>query len=245
MLSLPGIAKRLTYGFRLAKMNLDFPHHPEWEVTPKPEINGILQQPFRFLGKGAQCYVFESNDGKYVIKLFRYNQPSTVDKILTLFNACKIAYDFLPHETGLIYLHLNPTPMHLPVLKCKDAVGRSYRFPLDRCRFALQVKAESFRSALQTAKMNPVEMQRRIDQFLSLLQARAAKGIINTDPNLSRNFGFLEDRAIEFDFGNYRLNMDLDRRLEVMRYTSKLRRWLTKQAPEWVDYLDKQVESIL
>lgn len=244
MLSLPAYAKRLTHGFRIAKMYLDFPHHPEWEIEPNPEMSAILKQPFYFLGKGAQSYVFESGDGLYVVKLFRYDQPFVESKVIHLFNACKIAYDQLREETGLIYIHLNPTPMNLPVLHCKDAIGRSYKFSLDQCRFAVQKKAKAFRLTLEEAYQNPIEMKKRLDEFIALLQMRTAKGIINADSNLSRNFGFLEDRAIEFDFGNYRISSDLNQMAEIKRYTSKLRFWLKRYAPEWTSYLDERVEAL-
>lgn len=243
-LFLPVLAKKFTQGFRLAKMNLQFPHHPEWEIEPDSSISSILNQPFSFLGKGAQCYVFASGDGKYVIKLFRYDQPSSQDKILSLFNACKMAYDHLREETGLVYIHLNPTPQNLPILECKDPVGRTYKFPLDHYRFAVQKRGSSFRETLQKALENPIEIQQRIDQFVSLLQSRARKDILNTDSNLSRNFGFLENRAIEFDFGNYRQTSSLNHAAEMKRYTNKLRRWLKKKAPEWVSYLDQKVDEL-
>ncbi len=244
-LLLPVSAKRFTQGFRLAKMNLEFPHHPEWEIAANPEVGDILKQPFSFIGKGAQCYVFGSKDGKYVIKLFRYDQPtSSEDKILYLFNACKMAYDQLREETGLVYIHLNPTPQNLPLLRCKDPIGRTYEIPLDRYRFAIQKRGLAFRETLKLAHQNPHEMQKRIDEFLALLQSRVGKGIFNTDPNLSRNFGFLEDRAIEFDFGNYRQTPDLNQQAEMKRYTNRLRRWLKKRAPEWVAYLDQKVEAL-
>lgn len=225
-------------------MHLNFPHHPEWEIDPNPKVNEILKQPFHFIGKGAQCYVFESKDGNYVVKLFRYNQPCVPQKVVDLFNACKMAYDNLKDETGLVYIHLNPTPMNLPILHCKDAVGRRYKFCLDQARFAVQKKAKSFRAVLVEAKKSPIEMERRINELISLLESRTKKGVMNTDPQLSRNFGFLESQAIEFDFGNYRLSCDLDRKQEVKKYTHRLRRWLKRNAPEWVAYLDIRVESL-
>lgn len=243
-LSLPGFAKRLTQGFRIAKMQLEFPFHPEWEIHPDPAVHSILKQPFYFIGKGAQSYVFESKDRQYVVKLFRYDHPCCKSKILHLFNACKMAYDCLRKETGLIYIHLNPTPMDLPTLRCKDAVGRSYKIDLNQTRFALQKRAEDFQVTLKKASQDPPEMKKRLDQFVDLLQDRTAKNILNSDPSLSRNFGFLEDRAIEFDFGNYRYSADLNSRLEIDRYALKLRRWLSLNAPEWVAYLDERLEAI-
>lgn len=244
MLLLPTLVKRFTYGFRVAKMQLDFPHRPEWDLPCAPGIRKILEQPFHFLGKGAQSYVFESEDGTSVVKLFRYDQPIIPAKVEALLSASKMAYEELREETGLIYIHLNETALDLPVLHCTDALGRKYRFPLDQYRFAVQKKAEKFRDTFQKAHASREEMRNRIDQFLSLLEKRVAKNIQNTDPSLSRNFGFLADRAIEFDFGNYCFCPTLNGSTEIRRYTSKLRRWLKKHDPEWVAYLDERVGAL-
>jgi len=225
-------------------MRVEFPSNPEWETPLTEDVLTILKQPYHFIGKGAQSYVFESFDKNYVIKLFRYDQPNSSDKIALLFNACKIAFDSLADETGLVFIHLNETPIGLPTLYCKDAVGRKYKFRLDRVRFALQKKAKDFKGALVEAKEDRALMKKRIDQLVDLLDARTKKGVRNSDPSLSRNFGFLDDRAIEFDFGNYRLSDDFDRLHEIQRYTSKLRVWLRQNAPEWVSYLDERVEAL-
>lgn len=76
MLAIPVGMKQLTQGFRLEKMALDFPFHPEWEIEGNAsfQIREILSQSYKYLDRGAQCYVFASQDGKYVIKLFRYDQ---------------------------------------------------------------------------------------------------------------------------------------------------------------------------
>lgn len=239
MLSLPSGAKRLTQGFRVAKMELNFPNRPEWEAASDIEIRPILEQKYKYMGKGAQCYVFESEDGLYVVKLFRYDRFPSVQKVAKLFDACKMAYTELREETGLIYIHLNLTSNNLPILKCKDPIGRKFRFALDRYRFVVQKRALPFRKALELAKAKG-EMKKRIDQFLQLLNARVVKEIRNSDPNLSRNFGFLEDRAVEFDFGNFYHSPGLNCAVERNRYALKLRHWLKKNAPEWVAYLDEQ-----
>ncbi len=267
MLSLPVCAKRLTEGFRIAKMRLELPFHPEWEVEKNQNLDQILSQPYSYLSKGAQCYVFASQDGQYVLKLFRFEQPITPlrfffrkhfkkkknrtrleTKILSVFNACKLAFDKASEETGLIYIHLNPNSEKLPLFECKDPIGRTYQLQLENYRFALQKRAQPFRKTLLEAiqRGDASTVQRRIDEFLALLRSRTGKGIGNSDPNLSRNFGFLEDRALEFDFGNYGYSADIQKpenqKEEIERYTNRLRRWLKKTAPEWIAYLDEQCD---
>lgn len=270
MLSLPAGLKRITGGFRIAKIQLDFPFYPEWETGSEatPEIRAILEQPFQYLDRGTQCYVFESLDKKYVIKLFRYDKRQNVFrlfyrtlfpkskektdfqwKIIHLFEACKIAYERVADETGLVFIHLNPTPLNLPVLVCQDVLGRKYRLPLDQYRFVLQKKAGRFFETLKKAHqcVDPSEMQKYIDAIFSLLDRRTAMNISNSDPNLDRNFGFLDGKAIEIDFGNYNNCPDFSsshhRFMEINRYIKLLRCWLEQDAPEWVAYLDKRMQT--
>lgn len=243
MLLSPMLAKKLTCGFKLAKMRVTFFPHPEWDVPLDPELLASFNQPFHYIDKGSQCYVFESEDQKTVIKFFRFSEPRSSLKIFTLFNAVHIAFERLKEETGILYIHLNPTTLGLPVLRCKDAIGRSYALPLDECRFAVQKKAQKFQCAMEEAIKSPALMKTRIDQFIELLLSRTAKGVYNSDPSLSRNFGFLEDRAIELDFGNYRPVIPHTQTAEIERYAERLRRWLKQNAPEWVSYLDGQVGS--
>lgn len=225
-------------------MQLEFPHKQEWEVPLVPEVISILDQPYHYIDKGSQCYVFESEDGEYVVKFFRYDQPTTDTKVILLFNACKAAFDFLKEETGLIFVHLNSTPVGLGTLKCTDPIGRKVLFELDHYRFAVQKKAMPFRKTLRMATSNPPEMKKLLDQFVDLLIARTDKGVLNSDPSLSRNFGFLDSRAIEIDFGNYRPCGDVNQPQEIKRYTKKLKKWLKFNAPEWVEYVEAKENAL-
>ncbi len=253
-LFIPVALKRATCGFKLAKLRLEMPHRPDWESSSslsQEELSLLLSQPFSYLDKGAQCYVFESRDRDVVIKLFRYDQPHFKKKknktpfsakIEKLFAACLLAYNEAKEETGLIYLHLNLTRNEMPILRAIGPIGQTLHLPLDNYRFAIQKKAEGFRHSFEQAATNPIEMQQKIDSFLSLLKSRIEKGIGNSDPTLSRNFGFLQGRAVEIDFGNY-YRSPASKKEEFCKYTHRLRRWLKKSAPEWVAYLDEKVEK--
>lgn len=264
-LMLPVFMKRLTEGFRISKMAIDLSYHAEWEISEADSsLESILNQPFTFFGKGAQCYVFLSADKKTVLKLFRYDQPmnplrsfirkkilrkkercKALSNAVRMMNAAKLAFEEAREETGLLYVHLNPTEGKLPILQCRDPLGRKRSIPLDSYRFVLQKKAEPFRETLQKAIQsgNPTEVKDKIDSFLQLLHQRTAKGISNSDPNLSRNFGFLDGRAVEFDFGNYSRRPSFCPDREIEGYTNRLRRWLKKNSPEWVSYLDDKKKA--
>ena len=255
-LSIPAGAKRLTHGFHIAKIRLEFPFDPQWEVPSllsEDEANRILGQRFRYLDRGAQCYAFSSEDGQYVLKLFRFDQREKrrsrrymEERLLGFFNSCKLAGAIAPEETGLVYLHLNCTSGKLPILNAKDPVGRPVRLPLDSCRFALQKKVKPLSSTLLEER-ELHRLSERLEEIVVLLEGRIEKGIGNKDPSLWRNFGFLEDRAVEIDFGNYIARPDFSesscRRAELERYARHLRAWLEKNAPEHLSEFNERISG--
>ena len=61
---------------------------------------------------------------------------------LSSFTSYKIAYDLLPKDAALIFLHLNKTSCLNRLLKVIDQHGRSYTVNLDEMEFLVQKKAE-------------------------------------------------------------------------------------------------------
>lgn len=245
LLSIPLIINNLSEGFKPSKVRGNLPESPAWEIGFDPALIGLFKQPYTYIGKGSQCYVFESKDHKWAIKFFRSDHFASQHEVFPIFDAISMAYRHLKEETGLIYIHLNPTHLNLPVLLCKDAIGRSYRLPLDELRFAVQKKAKPFQGVLKEALSDPDEMRKRLDQFIDLLLRRTAKGVFNADPSLSRNFGFLDDQAIEIDFGNFTTKAPHSREDEIERYMKRLRSFLKRVAPEWIDYANQKTRASL
>lgn len=242
--------KNLNYGFKIAKLHVHLPHNPEWEIASelsKDALHGILSQRFRFLGKGAQCYAFVSEDDQYVLKLFRFDRKKKralpQKKAYRFLSACKLGYELARNETALVYLHLNLTSGMLPILNARAPNGRPFSLPLDSYRFAIQKKAELLEKSLFAALSQGVLAQ-RIDAIANLLESRSAKGIGNSDPNLWRNFGFVGDEAVEIDFGNYKVRSDLlneeAKRQELKRYLIPLRSWVADRSPESLPYFDER-----
>ncbi len=253
-LSLPFLFKR---DFKVPPIHADIPFNPAWEAPPpSEEILTFLQQPFLYLAHGNQSTVFESQDGRYVLKLFRYKgsrfpllqqlknsfakKPKTplLLKLHKTFTAAHLAHTHAQPFTCVLYTHLNLTQNQLPRLVLK--ARRTFSLPLDRYRFVLQRKVNPFKATLLSAKHDPARMQRLIESFVSLLIRRSALGIRNADPNLGPNFGFLDDQAVELDFGNYRpppYDPHL-RRIEIDRFLHRFEEWLSRNAPESVAFLN-------
>lgn len=238
-LSLPTLYKELTHGFRLSKLYIA----PGQPATVSVDYKELFDQPFHYLGKGMQFFVFESEDKKIVIKLFKKPpKNSCIDRIEKTFEACRLAFSLAREETGLLFIHLSKTSNELPILQMKNRLGLSFSLPLDSYSFVIQKKAEPFfdtlLQALQKNEAGPL-----IDSYLALIASRASKGICNTDLLLKNNFGFLGSEALEIDFGNY-LYAPEQKSQEFRLFANRLRRFLKKNAPDYLPIYDQKVSEL-
>jgi hypothetical protein len=227
---------RQTDGFSLYKISSNLTFHREWEVpaldpSEQKELSTILDQPYDYLAKGAQCYVFLSRDGNYVIKFFRiyHLQPPLwvthlhwppclqsyqTHKILKKsnelhkdFESYRIAYDQLKEETGLLYLHLNKTSSLKHTLTLYDKIGVKHQVDLDQMEFAVQRRAELVYPALSHLLKTEggAAAKEALSELISLLCLRCRKGIYDKDPDLNTNFGFIGRSALQIDIGRFRI----------------------------------------
>jgi hypothetical protein len=195
--------------------------------------NAILEQEFFYLGRGFQCYAFESKDKQYVLKFFRYQRlqlPFVYDWVgrlppfakarekrirelerrkMHIFRGFALAFKEAKEETALIYVHLAKTMNKHPAITIVDKAKNRYRVNLDDVEFLIQRRAQHikpvFDSLMLEGKVD--EAKRRIDQIFDLLYTCAKRGIQDTDKSLIRknNLGFLPERAIYIDTGKLAL----------------------------------------
>lgn len=251
--------------FKLPPSHAQLPVHLEWDL-PKPsaELEAILKTPFSYYAHGNQSTVFLSQDGQYVLKLFRYNRSlfpcihllrnwykpipkqSFLAKCEKTLSAAYLACTEGQIFTGALYCHLNLTKDALPQTTLQ--VGRkSYPISLDQTRFVLQRKADGFKETLLSHREDPEKIHQLLSSFADLLLNRSFANIRNSDPNLGRNFGFIDGRAVEIDFGNYqKISPDLQRqRREITHFFLRLNQWIAKCMPEYLDFaidLQKKTE---
>jgi hypothetical protein len=254
-LSLPLLFKS---EFKLPSSHKEIRYDSKWDLgPPSEEILSILDQDFTYLAHGNQATVFASEDGKYVLKLFRYTRPifpllqriktwtalamsktpkcDLYTKIDKTFTAATIACSQGQKFTQSLFCHLNLTKNELPTITLKGK--KTYRIPLDRYRFVIQKRATPFHTALLSNRDNPQKMEAMLDSLLTLWKERSELGIRNADPNLRPNFGFIGERAVEIDFGNYRMAAQTEK--ELIGYIHRLEKWLQRYAPEYVEYLHR------
>lgn len=166
------------------------------------------------------------------------------------FSSIKLSYDKLKEETGLLYLHLNPTTHLHQTLTLYDACGIAHVIDLDQTRFFLQKKAIPLEKQLLSWKKQGLHKQatQTIDAFLHLLLTRCQKGFADRDI-VDRNFGVIGTEVIEIDSGSFFENLKMKERWiyrqELFYATLELKKWLKKHYPEMVLYLEEKVTEMI
>lgn len=223
------------------------------------EIDAILSQPFYYLTKGRQSFVFESADGKYVLKFF--NQKYLRDPWYAFFmqgeknkralrryyyeNSYEIAYREFGEE--ILYLHLGPSSRALPPISITDKAAREHTLDLNLLPFVLQRKGIPFYAGLDAvyAKEGMEGLCREIDAFVEAISLRIAKNIADGDRDVENNWGYVEGHIFHLDPGRLYFDPQLAeparQRSEWDESTRAFRRWLTRHYPAAADYFDKKV----
>lgn len=219
-----------TDGFFPYRIPKSLPYHPEWEITSpdRSVLDPIFSQPFVYLGKGHQCFVLQSQDGNYVLKLPFHSQmlpplwlrpiPLISDiyhtnkllkrqrKLQTDKQSYLLAYNQLQKETGLIYIHLNRTQSLGYQIIAFDKIGVQHVIPLDQVEFILQKKAKQLYPTLKEwMDLGQIELAKQgLSELVNLFTSRYAKGIEDRENVLDTNYGFLDGHPIQIDIGRLR-----------------------------------------
>jgi hypothetical protein len=268
-----------TDGFAIYKIQSSFHFHPEWETDPisshqQAEILKILDQPFYYLAKGAQAYVFVSKDKQTVIKFFRlyhliaprlltslclpvplmtYKLRKILQKRQELdkdFQSYKIAFQEMKEETGLLFLHLNKTNVLNKQLTIYDKIGIPHKLDLDKMEFLVQKKAMLVYPAIEQMMQSDGSETTKlaISNLIKLLFQRCQKGIFDKDPDLNTNFGFIGQSPVQIDIGRFRRQEELkpldEYRDEILRITDHFRQWLDSKYPVLSEHLLQEIHHL-
>ncbi|MBS0626503.1 MAG: hypothetical protein JSS32_10685 [Verrucomicrobia bacterium] len=259
-LKIPKNYFRWTGGFRWSKCELNLPNFPSWQSPlPNDQTLQILSQPFIYLKRGSQSYVFTSQDGNYVLKIFaqpllrrnmleRMNRPfprPDLNRIREGLEGYRIASELPPSSTGIVYLHLNTTADLLPRAQFRDALGRTHLVSLDKARFVLQRKSAPLSIELKKlAQANrSEEIERLIDSYKEAIALRTSLSIKNWDTDFKHNFGILDGKVIEFDFGEFKIEPTLDPSKELWTFLDRLRYWMGEFAPEYESAVQARMDD--
>jgi hypothetical protein len=254
---------KLTDNFYIEGIQNNFPYHAEWDVKApsKKEQNDFLasiQKPLKYLNKGAQVFAFETEDGKYVVKFFKFkhSKPSyfveilppiypfkeykeakrvkKLDKIALIFKGHIDAYNHDKEDTGLVWLHLNKTTDQFPNVHIIDKLGRSFTIDLDDIVFVVQKKGVVLRDALtKDLKTNdPKKAEQDLKLIVDLYFREYKKGIYDCDHGLDHNTGFTFDgQSFRFDVGKMSYGEEYKTRAFIEKDMIKV----TSMMSEWLD----------
>ncbi len=258
-----------THGFRLTKIQDNL----NGRYGTFGDVGDSLNQPFRYYNRGLQSFVFLSEDGQYILKLFnnRYQRKIAFYdalahiplcatwaraqaeiqriKLKRAFTSYQIAATELKQETALLYAHLEATEILPSSLIVIDNLNIAHPVNPNTLGFIIQQRAAMAYPELKRLieSDNQAEAKQRICSLIDLLLIRCRKGIADNDPLIRTNFGFIDKTAVEVDVGPFSKDetrsLPENYRPEILQITKNLRHWLDVNEPSLIPFLEQQLEE--
>lgn len=270
---IPMIWNKLVVGFRLDKIegsNLKY-ENPAPLCLPTCEEKAraleILKQPFFYLNKGCQAYVFESQDKKYVLKFVRFHKyriPFWKEMRFLPFlkNYCQkfsaqrkksfyetmfsysVAFSLLKEETGTLFFSLGVTGLEGEKTFFFDRLGRKYEIDLGKTVFILQRKGDVLSKSFIRLQKERKDLRETVDSYFKNVLSLYQKGFILNDPNVARNCALLDGRIVQIDIGSFsRRHGSFE--WEFFNLTKKFKQFLLKREPSILTYFDEELKRIM
>lgn len=246
----------LTDGFTVSNIRSDLTFNADWEANFDEQ--NILNQPYTYLGKGCQFYTLISADGKYVLKFFKHKHlrnprwitfftwigfdsysrdrvQKKANKVNALFSSCKLAFDELQQETGLVAIHLNKTEDRIKTkTKIIDKMGFTHTLDLNEFEFIVQRAALPVKGTIDRWMSSGDEGKAKIalGNLGQVIVTRNQKGIADKDPAFIQNMGLLEDgSAFIIDVGQLVKEKGNDGYTDLNERMATFLPWLSENYP--------------
>ncbi len=268
---------RQTEGFQLTKIqdNLIQSDLAMSSEQDKTFLRELFKQKFVFFGRGLQSFAFASEDGRYVIKVFnnRYQQKIALfsfcshvpflgswagkraqyyrGKLARTFNSYQLAFDEMRPQTGLIYTHLSPTADISEQIVLVDKLHIEHRIDPNQIGFLVQKRATLVFPALKEyiTGRDLEGAKQAISSLIDLFFWKGEHAIVDNDPLIRTNYGFIEGKAVQLDVGplakGSRAPDPEAYRQEICRIAASLKFWLTENGPELIPFLDRELQQPL
>lgn len=270
----------ITDGFMESNILSDLPADPVRELrnftdAEQNEWMVLSQQPWYYLGKGCQSYVFESEDGKYVLKFFKYQRfrpqfwlealsflppikayldkkmVTKQEKLAFFMEAWKVAFEELKEESGLVYVHLNKSTHLNSDFVLYDKIGMKHVIAADQVEFLVQRKAESLVPWIKEHMFskNVADVKGLLDNLITTLVSEYQRGLSDDDPALMQNTGVFDNKMFHIDVGQFTKG-DKYRdpgiwHQALYNKTYYFRLWLLRNYPEMGEYLTERLKGEL
>ncbi|MDP1836641.1 MAG: hypothetical protein Q8K75_12040 [Chlamydiales bacterium] len=245
-------------------------------LTPEQEdlIHSLLAQKYTYMAKGTQSYVLNSNDDEFVLKFFKkkhldFPQWQKVligfplvgasfaeterrreDKRERIFSGCKLAYQSMQQDSGIVYIHLNVSDDLPASMTIVDKLGIEHHINPNDYSFYIQRKGIAVYPALKRFKAEG-DVQgaaEALDKLFKYMVQRSQRGILDRDPNYINNVGFLNEEAATLDVGNVTFDPLIRNPREYARrivdHTQAIRRWIDTNFSELLPAYEQSVAAL-
>ncbi len=226
----------------------------KWSSTTSEEdlqkAKEILGRPFKFLGLGSQCYAFISEDENYVIKICkatRYrplSNPKKKEYKEADFISYSLAFNIIPAQSQITFLHLNKTNTLNTTLKIIDPLGLPHFLNTDHLAFYIQKKAIPLSDYLKD--IPPSETRSFTRKLLNLYQSSCQAGLHVRDIQ-AKNIGVFKDSPLWIDTGRIRKKPTLIDKEEqenaLRKFSSRIEPFLKSFDPNFQVLLEEELEQ--
>ncbi len=264
-----------TGGFSESKIYSKLHYEPHWKLeTPSKatiaEIKNILDQKFYYLDGGRQCFVFVSEDQKYVIKFLNHSRfyVSSIfqwspffkkiihqrikrrnDRIENFMMSFKIGSENLQEQTKIVFTQLEPYQIFEKSVILLDSSGHVHNIDLNLANFMIQKKADKMIYPYLASLQEESCFEKAVDSVLELISSRIVKGIMDDDLNVGLNIGFDGDCPIMLDTGRLFLDPQMiffeNYEQELIKSSKFLHLWLQKYHPKMSEYFMRKRQSMI
>jgi hypothetical protein len=213
--------------------------------SPDTVTEAILLQPFTYLGRGSQFFVYISQDRKYVLKVPRAAKlrESFIGRLLCmrvqkpdLLQSLQIASRDLAFETSLLYVHYGYCEGWSRPVRFLNRCKRAEKVDVSKIPFVLQKKIELIGESLVRANGSQ-ERQRIVTGYLDLIERERQLGWMSDDCSFWQNAGIDDARIVRIDIGSY----VSAKTFSWQEMSKPVRNWLQKADPALAVWLNKEI----
>lgn len=236
--------------FRLANIQGKWPTGYSTHITPDqlPSLKEIGSQPFSYLDRGKQSFVFISHDQKYVLKffdarcmrsgmmpfLFSIGKKQCSKKLKQLFEGYKIAYEHDPSHSGLLFVQLAADSSYHLIVTVTDRFGFKHDIDLSEVPFVLQEKGVPLRQLITSLleEGNVAETKRRLRLIVDMYVDEYQRGVFDSDHNFMYNTGFVGEKPLRIDLGRLHLEEKIK---DPAVYQQDLEKIAVQRLGDWLE----------
>lgn len=264
-----------TDGFKIRNLRIAPTSHQTSLPTEKELkiVKEILSQPLTYIGRGGQCYAFTTKDNLHVVKLLKYNNnypriwfrlfpfpfglesyrqnklTTKQKKLAGEYKSYEIAFSNLKEETGIVFFHLEKTPIDLGTIEIQDKLRICHKLPANKYQFYIQKKGTPLYPGIEKMLQegNLFSAKKAITELVSFLVKRCEKKITDGDDGIWRNFAFQNNHPFQIDIGQFSYRETLANKEEYKKdllfFTKDFYLWLSKTSPELAQHLIDSINT--